>query len=58
MWPSAPAFSPEASALGRETPEYKPSTDSVLYGLHPSLVALPHWQLLQRVSVGRPLPAE
>jgi hypothetical protein len=23
--------SPEASALGRETPEYKPSTDSVLY---------------------------
>jgi alcohol dehydrogenase (cytochrome c) len=23
--------SPEASALGRETPEYKPATDSVLY---------------------------
>ena len=23
--------SPEASALGRETPEYKPSTDNVLY---------------------------
>lgn len=24
-------FSPEASALSRETPEYKPSTDNVLY---------------------------